>query len=428
MEPNPTEQQPVPGLVSDSAVQVRYLQIALKIYKASQNTPSVRDLCRFIYNCLRSTMPITQLFCVARTETGGIRFLAFIDSGGDRYGFPDRELSEDELLVQVFECGDVLSSQDCEVSEGLLGPELVVATSWMLIPLVSPARQILGAIGVCSDRADAFAETDLSLFKASAEAIMTVMARTSAMDRIVSTERERIVAETAGDLLHDAANMLGPIQAYVDMIEQALDDTAPLANKRYLRIIKSQAIEVQAAFRSKLSEIKNKMARPKVVLTDVVKLLDAARTVSETRYPDVRFLSEIDYSVPRVLVSSRDLFEVLREIIRNGQWAMRESERKMLTLRAKPWKGPDGRVWAMIEIEDIGCGIPESDLDKIWELTYSTKSSSGGYGLYRAKSVIEHFGGQISVRSRVNAGTTFEIRLPGGGIKPGAGSPLERKT
>jgi signal transduction histidine kinase len=92
---------------------------------------------------------------------------------------------------------------------------------------------------------------------------------------------------------------------------------------------------------------------------------------------------------------------------------MRESEKRILTLHAEPWVDPDGRVWAQIQIGDTGCGIPENELGKIWELTYSTKSSSGGYGLYRAKGVIESLGGYITVRSQVNAGTIFEIRLPG---------------
>jgi chemotaxis protein histidine kinase CheA len=36
-----------------------------------------------------------------------------------------------------------------------------------------------------------------------------------------------------------------------------------------------------------------------------------------------------------------------------------------------------------------------------------------GYGLWRARAVIEKVGGTISVDSIVNRGTTFDIKLPG---------------
>lgn len=422
MVPNSTGQHFVPGMEHESAAQVKCLQVALTICKASQNTPSVRDACRFVYDCLKPIMPVNRLFFAVRTETGGVHFLAF-EGGNDKYSLPDRELRKVELLAQVFEHGDYLSSKDYEASEELLGPELSKAKSWVLMPLVPSAKQPPGVFGACSDQPNAFSEMDVHLLRTSAEAIMTVMARTSAIDRIVSVERERVMAEAAGDLLHDIANMLGPIPAYADMIKQTLDEAASPVGKRYLQSIRSQAMEVQAACQSKLAEIKSRMTRSKMTRTDVVQLLNSARTASETGQLDVQFRSEIDHSVPHVLVRHREFFEVLKEIIRNGLWAMRKSEKKTLTLRARPWNDPHGGVWAMIEIEDTGCGIPKSDLDKIWELTYSTKSSSGGYGLYRVKSVVEDLGGHISVRSQVNAGTTFEIRLPGE-IRPGAGSPI----
>jgi len=43
---------------------------------------------------------------------------------------------------------------------------------------------------------------------------------------------------------------------------------------------------------------------------------------------------------------------------------------------------------------------------------YSTKDNHLGYGLWRAKNVIDRMGGRIAFESQLNKGTTFSIWLP----------------
>jgi signal transduction histidine kinase len=73
---------------------------------------------------------------------------------------------------------------------------------------------------------------------------------------------------------------------------------------------------------------------------------------------------------------------------------------------------------AIIEIKDSGVGIPESDLLHIFERFYRVDSDrsrhTGGFGLGLAiaKQIIEAHGGEISVSSQVEKGTTFTLKLP----------------
>ena len=55
---------------------------------------------------------------------------------------------------------------------------------------------------------------------------------------------------------------------------------------------------------------------------------------------------------------------------------------------------------AVIQLQDSGAGIGPEVIEKIWELHYTTKKTGNGIGLYVARSVIESFGGTISVESR----------------------------
>lgn len=69
--------------------------------------------------------------------------------------------------------------------------------------------------------------------------------------------------------------------------------------------------------------------------------------------------------------------------------------------------------YTKIVIKDEGEGIPKEEIKHIFERFYKGKNSSEnsvGIGLALAKSIIEKQGGFINVQSKLNEGTTFEIK------------------
>jgi len=67
-----------------------------------------------------------------------------------------------------------------------------------------------------------------------------------------------------------------------------------------------------------------------------------------------------------------------------------------------------------IKVTDNGCGIQSEIIDKIFEPFYTTKQENGcGIGLSATKHILEkYFNGTISVKSRLEKGTTFTIAIP----------------
>ncbi len=68
--------------------------------------------------------------------------------------------------------------------------------------------------------------------------------------------------------------------------------------------------------------------------------------------------------------------------------------------------------YVALTITDEGCGIPSSDLAKIFDPYFSTKEHGNGLGLTVCFSVIKNHGGHIGVTSVEGEGTSFTIYLP----------------
>ena len=87
-------------------------------------------------------------------------------------------------------------------------------------------------------------------------------------------------------------------------------------------------------------------------------------------------------------------------------------ENSIVTIRTT-----DDEDWVYIEIADNGVGIPEEDLQNIFEKFYRVKNDAShkikgsGLGLYLVKYFVELHGGSIEATSVIGEGTTFHIKL-----------------
>lgn len=73
--------------------------------------------------------------------------------------------------------------------------------------------------------------------------------------------------------------------------------------------------------------------------------------------------------------------------------------------------------WLKIEIEDTGIGIKQHDLNKLFKYfsmlqdDHKINSKGTGLGLNITKRIVESMGGHISVESKVNKGTKFNMQV-----------------
>jgi two-component system NtrC family sensor kinase len=79
-----------------------------------------------------------------------------------------------------------------------------------------------------------------------------------------------------------------------------------------------------------------------------------------------------------------------------------------------PAPAADTMPMVVISIVDTGCGIPEENLQRIFDPFFTSKAVGKGTGLGLSVShgIVEAHGGFIEVNSKVGEGSTFSIYLP----------------
>jgi two-component system NtrC family sensor kinase len=136
-------------------------------------------------------------------------------------------------------------------------------------------------------------------------------------------------------------------------------------------------------------------------------------SAQRAKYANVEIKTNYWASLPSIHISQSELQQVFLNIINNALDAM---EQKGGTLRIKTLM--DGNYLA-VDISDTGTGIPEANLGRIFDPFFTTKSvgKGTGLGLSICYGIVKKMGGDISVHSVVDMGTTFRILLPVDGEK-----------
>lgn len=115
--------------------------------------------------------------------------------------------------------------------------------------------------------------------------------------------------------------------------------------------------------------------------------------------------AEDDGAPVNVMADGERLKSCLSNIAINALQAMPEGGR----LTARVHKS-DGAV--EVSVADTGVGISPESINKIFEPYFSTKKTGFGLGLAVTRKIIEEHHGSIEVRSEINHGTSFILKLP----------------
>ncbi|BCH31960.1 sensor protein FixL [Mesorhizobium sp. L-8-10] len=143
---------------------------------------------------------------------------------------------------------------------------------------------------------------------------------------------------------------------------------------------------------------------------DLRKLIEEAGALAlvGAREQGVRSVFDFAPDTGEVLVDRIQVQQVLINLMRNAMEAMRESERRELSVRT----ASDRDGFVAVEIADTGPGIPEDIATRLFQPFVTSKASGMGIGLSISKRIVEAHGGSITLERNGKGGATFRFLLP----------------
>ena len=231
--------------------------------------------------------------------------------------------------------------------------------------------------------------------------------------QVIEAGKLASVGELAAGIAHEVNNPVAIMVQEAGWIEDLLEeeefkDTKNL--EEFKRALKQVDIQGQRCkdITHKLLSFARKTSPDveKIQINEMIKEVVAITDIAA--YTKIVINTHLDYNLPVIYGSQTEIQQVFLNLINNALHAL-EKDGGTINITSRH---EDQHV--LIVVADDGPGIPEANLDRIFDPFYTTKpvGKGSGLGLSICFGIIKKMGGEIDVHSIVEAGTSFEIRLP----------------
>jgi signal transduction histidine kinase len=252
--------------------------------------------------------------------------------------------------------------------------------------------------------------------------------------QLVQSEKMASLGELTAGIAHEIQNPLNFVNNFSDVNTELIDEAEQELAKGNVKEAKSILSDIReneqkinhhgkradAIVKGMLQHSRSGSGQKE--LTDINKLADEYLRLAYhgLRAKDKTFNAEIktdfDNSISKINIVPQDIGRVILNLINNAFYAVNEKQKANLngyepTVSVTTTK-LDGKV--VIKIKDNGEGIPQKNLDKIFQPFFTTKPTGQGtgLGLSLAYDIIKAHGGEIKVETKEGEGSEFVIQLP----------------
>lgn len=247
---------------------------------------------------------------------------------------------------------------------------------------------------------------------------------------LLQLQKAESLSVLAGGIAHDFNNLLTSIMGHANL---ATHDLAEGSQARtHIDKIEQAALRAAGLCQQMLAYAgRNPVAFAEIdlnrMITDVCGLFEAGID----KRIEVRL--EMDKSLAPILAASTQMQQVVMNLVLNaaesiganeGRVTVRTSERYFDAARLAsdfPGQNVAAGSYAVLEVQDTGCGMSPETLARIFEPFFTTKFTGQGLGLAAVAGVVKSHRGAVAVRSTPGAGSVFCLAFP----LPARRSPVE---
>ncbi len=228
--------------------------------------------------------------------------------------------------------------------------------------------------------------------------------RKNVQRRLEQAERLATLGELMAGVAHEVRNPLTAISGFVQILKDG--ETNP-QRLNYVKIILKEVNSINKVIQQLLD-----FARPCPGIYQQVSinhLLRECFVLVKTKGLEARidFHVALDESLPNIEADGELLKQVFLNIMLNATQSI--AARGRISITTQPAAQPAAQC---VVIEDDGCGIPKTAINRIFDPFFTTKPTGTGLGLAISQRIIAVHQGDIECHSMPGHGTRFTITLP----------------
>jgi|WetSurMetagenome_2_1015567.scaffolds.fasta_scaffold00020_69 two-component system, cell cycle sensor histidine kinase and response regulator CckA len=237
--------------------------------------------------------------------------------------------------------------------------------------------------------------------------------------QLLQSQKMDAIGKLAGGVAHDFNNVINAIMGFCTLIQMKLNPDDPAL--KYLREILAVSERAASLTNSLLA-----FSRKQIINVKPINLNDSIRSVAKLCKnflgEDLKLVIDLEDKDIVVVADGGQLDQIMMNLATNARDAMPDGG--VLTISARlAWIdkefirkhgfGVEGN-YALISVDDTGCGIEDDIRDKIFEPFFTTKDvgKGTGLGLSIVYGIVQQHNGFLDVISRPHEGSSFRIYLP----------------
>ena len=245
----------------------------------------------------------------------------------------------------------------------------------------------------------------------------------SAKDQLNRSERLAAVGQLVASVAHEVGTPLHSIAWHVQALGEEPGVTPEM--KKRVTVIDEQLTRVVRIIQDLLSSTRQRLPEP--TWLPVEQVISPAAVLMEPAFhaKEITLTVEISKDLPLVWADKEKLHQVLVNVLANALAATPPHGTVSISAGVRSATSDEldrGRRVAnamspqviTVAVQDTGCGMPETDVQKAFEPFFTTKAvgKGTGLGLFLSRETVLAHGGSLVLESDTGQGTTVTVTLP----------------